>query len=129
MRELYGERRAALRDALASELGGALEVIGASAGLDVAAWLPPGVDDRAAAAALAARSIWAAPLSSYALRPLARGGLLLGFAAFSPAKLRAAVPTLSAALAPLLTPPRSSAARRRPATARRSRTRTSPART
>jgi GntR family transcriptional regulator/MocR family aminotransferase len=106
MRELYGERRAALLEAIASELGGALEVIGASAGLDVAAWLPPGVDDRAAVDALAARSIWATPLSSFALRPLARGGLLLGFAAFTPAKLRAAVAAMSAVLAPLLAPAR-----------------------
>jgi GntR family transcriptional regulator/MocR family aminotransferase len=103
MRELYGERRAALLDAIASELRGAAVVIGASAGLDLAVRLPPGVDDRAAVDALAACSITAAPLSAYGLRPLARGGLLLGFAAFSPARLRAAVASMAAALAPLLT--------------------------
>jgi len=102
MRELYAERRAALLEAIASELGGAVEVIGSNAGLDLCMWLPPGVDDRAAVDALAAHSVVATPLSSLAMRPLPRGGLLLGFAAFKPARLRAAVAAMGAALAPLL---------------------------
>ncbi|MDC3955529.1 PLP-dependent aminotransferase family protein [Polyangium jinanense] len=102
MRELYAERRAALLEAITSELGGAIEVIGSNAGLALCVWLPPGVDDRAAASAIAAHSVVATPLSALAIRPLQRGGLLLGFAAFKPARLRAAVVAMSAALAPLL---------------------------
>ncbi|MDI3284263.1 PLP-dependent aminotransferase family protein [Polyangium sp. 15x6] len=102
MRELYAERRSALLEAIASELGGAVEVIGSNAGLDLCVWLPPGVDDRAAAQALAAHAVVATPLSAVAIRPLQRGGLLLGFAAFKPVRLRAAVVAMGAALAPLL---------------------------
>lgn len=102
MRELYAERRAALLDALASELGDGLEVIGANAGLDVSAWLPSGVDDRAAVRALEGASIEACALSLQAINPLARGGVLLGFAAFSPARLRRSAASMRLALAPLL---------------------------
>ena len=106
MRELYAERRAALLDALASELGDGLEVIGANAGLDVSAWLPSGVDDRAAVRALEGASIEAFALSMQAINPPARGGVLLGFAAFSPARLRRSAASMRLALAPLLRRPR-----------------------
>ena len=102
MRALYAERRAALLGALASELGEELEVIGASAGLDLCAWLPGGVDDRTVEHALAGAAIEATALSPQALTPLARGGLQLGFAAFSPARLRKSVTALRLALMPLL---------------------------
>jgi GntR family transcriptional regulator/MocR family aminotransferase len=102
MRELYAERRAALRGALAGELGDGLEVIGANAGLGLSAWLPIGVDDRAAVRALEGASIEAAALSMQAINPLARGGLLLGFAAFSPARLRRSAASMRLALTPLL---------------------------
>jgi GntR family transcriptional regulator / MocR family aminotransferase len=102
MRALYAERRAALLGALDAELGDHLEVIGASAGLELCAWLPGGVDDRSAVRALADAAIEAAALSPQALGPLARGGLQLGFAAFSPARLRKSVAAMRLALAPLL---------------------------
>jgi GntR family transcriptional regulator / MocR family aminotransferase len=84
------------------ELGDGLEVIGANAGLDLCAWLPSGVDDRAAERAIEAASIEAAALSPQAISPLARGGLQLGFAAFSPARLRRSAASMRVALAPLL---------------------------
>ena len=102
MRERYAERRDALLGALASELGDGLEVIGAAAGLDLSAWLPRGVDDRAAMRALEAASIDAMALSLQAINPPERGGLLLGFAPFSPARLRKSAATMRLALAPLL---------------------------
>jgi GntR family transcriptional regulator/MocR family aminotransferase len=77
-------------------------VIGAEAGLDLAAWLPPGVDDREAVRLLAAAGIEAIALSTQAMRVLPRGGLLLGFASFTPAQLRAGVATMKRALFPLL---------------------------
>jgi GntR family transcriptional regulator/MocR family aminotransferase len=93
MRELYAERRAALLGAIDAELGGALAVTSASAsaGLDVAAHLPDGVDDRAALADLAAAGVEAFALSGQALRRRDVSGLLLGFAAFSPARIRRAM--------------------------------------
>ena len=102
MRELYAERRAALLGALAIEVGDGLEVIGANAGLDLSAWLPRGVDDDAAVRALSAASIEAASLSAQTLAPGARSGLQLGFAAFSPARLRKGAAAMGVALAPLL---------------------------
>jgi GntR family transcriptional regulator/MocR family aminotransferase len=69
MRMVYAERRAALCQALARELGDRLEVVGASAGLDLAVLLAPGVDDVACAQRLAAAGIEAHPLSRDALIP------------------------------------------------------------
>jgi GntR family transcriptional regulator/MocR family aminotransferase len=99
MRALYAERRAALLQALASELGGELEVVGASAGLDLSVLLPAGVDDREVARRLGQVGLETVALSQEAIsrhRPLGRGGLLLGFAAFSPARLRHSVAQLAA---------------------------------
>jgi GntR family transcriptional regulator/MocR family aminotransferase len=99
MRTLYAERRDALLGALRPvTAGGLLELGPCDAGMHVLGWLPPGVDDRAVSAALLARGMEAAPLSRYCTEPPARGGLLLGYAAFSPATLRDAVPRLARVL-------------------------------
>jgi GntR family transcriptional regulator/MocR family aminotransferase len=91
MRELYAERRAALLAALASELAGVVTVVGASAGLELSLLLAHGVDDREVERDLAAAGVEAQALSRHAIEPLARGGLMLGFSPFSPARLRKAV--------------------------------------
>jgi GntR family transcriptional regulator/MocR family aminotransferase len=91
MRALYLERRDALRSALARRLDGMLELGPAEAGMHVLGWLAAGVDDARASAALAEAGVEAPPLSRYALRPLQRGGLLLGYAGFSDRALQAAV--------------------------------------
>jgi GntR family transcriptional regulator / MocR family aminotransferase len=91
MRALYLERRDALRDAITRRLGGAVELGPAEAGMHLLGWLPAGVDDAAVSAALAEAGVEAPPLSRYALRPLERAGLLLGYAGFSDRALRAAV--------------------------------------
>ncbi|HTJ84473.1 MAG TPA: PLP-dependent aminotransferase family protein [Polyangiaceae bacterium] len=100
MRELYAERRAALLSALAAELGGAVTVVGASAGLGIAARLPDGFDDLGLERALADADVESIALSRHALRPSERTvrGLLLGFAAYSPARLRRAVERLASVL-------------------------------
>jgi GntR family transcriptional regulator/MocR family aminotransferase len=98
MRELYAERRTALLDALADELGDAVTVVGSSAGLDMCVRLAPGVDDRKVERDLADNRIDVFAVSRNAIEPLARGGLLLGFAPYSPARLRKAV----AAMRPVL---------------------------
>ena len=48
------------------------------------AWLPPGVDDRAAAEQAAAAGVEAQALSDHALERPECGGLLLGHAAVEP---------------------------------------------
>src|SRR5258708_25085489 len=45
MRMLYMERRKALVNAIRSQMGDTLELIGAEAGMHLVAFLPPGTDD------------------------------------------------------------------------------------
>lgn len=89
MRVLYAERR----DALVTALEGEGMIAGANAGIDLAYQLPAQVDDVALVAALAAASIEALPLSIYA-RAVPCRGLSLGFAAFSPGRIRKSAASL-----------------------------------
>jgi GntR family transcriptional regulator/MocR family aminotransferase len=99
MRTLYAERRDALLEALRPLVAeGLLELGNCDAGMHVVGWLPGGVDDRAVSAALLARGVEATAVSRYCTEPPARGGLLLGFAGFSPATLRDAAPRLARVL-------------------------------
>lgn len=79
MRTLYMERRTALLEAIRKEMGDLLEVIGAEAGMQLVALLPPGVDDVAVSRKAALRGVSARPLSMCYLNPPARGGLILGY--------------------------------------------------
>jgi GntR family transcriptional regulator / MocR family aminotransferase len=97
MRALYAERRAALVDAIAQKLDGMLEVTSEPAGLHVLARLPKGMDDRAIARRAAAHHVEAPALSEYALTRLARGGLVLGYAALPAHEIREGVRQLAAA--------------------------------
>ncbi|HET9140570.1 PLP-dependent aminotransferase family protein, partial [Actinophytocola sp.] len=98
-RSLYRDRRDALLAALAEHLP-AWQPIGIAAGLHVLLRLPDGHDDRAVHQRLAARGVYAPPLSEYvrghngAFHP----GLVLGYAALSADRLRAAVTEIAAAL-------------------------------
>ena len=66
-------------EAIASEMGDRLEVIGAEAGMQLVALLPLGVDDEAVARKAAKVGVSARPLSRCYLNPPARGGLILGY--------------------------------------------------
>ena len=79
MRVLYMERRATLVEAIATQIGDRLEVMGSDAGMHLVALLPPGVDDEAVARKAAKVGISARPLSRCYLNPPARGGLILGY--------------------------------------------------
>jgi GntR family transcriptional regulator / MocR family aminotransferase len=79
MRMLYMERRSALVDAIQTQMGGTLEVIGAEAGLHLVALLPRGTDDVAVSKHAAVRGVSAIPLSSCCSQSPARGGLILGY--------------------------------------------------
>jgi GntR family transcriptional regulator/MocR family aminotransferase len=100
-RALYAERQAALVRAARRSLGGLLEVAPAEAGMHLMGWLPAGVDDRVAARAALARDVDALPLSSFRARPArrgARGGLMLGYAAYAPREIEEGCARLAAAL-------------------------------
>ncbi len=102
-RQAYGERREALLDAVRSELGGAVECGPSDAGLDLCVHLREGLDEGAVVAGAAARGIDLRPLQYYA-NPQAGPecavgpGLLLGFSAHTPDRLRSAVRDLAQVL-------------------------------
>ena len=91
MRALYAERQAALVDAATRELGGALELAPADAGLHLLARLPKGMDDRVVSQRAAAQNVEAPALSDYAITRLARGGLVLGYAAVNAREIHDAI--------------------------------------
>lgn len=88
MRALYMERRSVMIETLRERLGDLVETWDAEAGMHTVAWLPPRADDLRIAAEAAKAGLFILPASGFALRPLSRGGLLLGYAAFSPTVIR-----------------------------------------
>ncbi|WP_033440044.1 MocR-like pyridoxine biosynthesis transcription factor PdxR [Saccharothrix sp. NRRL B-16314] len=94
-RQLYRARRDALLDELRNVLP-AWEPIGVAAGLHVVVRLPEGTDDSALQARLARRGVNAPALAAYARTPTFPG-LVLGYAALTPDRLREAVRELRAA--------------------------------
>jgi GntR family transcriptional regulator/MocR family aminotransferase len=99
MRVRYAEQQAALVQAARRDLDGALEVAPTEAGMHLVGWLPSAADDRAMSAAALRAGVEAPPLSAFRLRRVGRGGLLLGYAAWSAEQLREAVTVLADALA------------------------------
>lgn len=98
MRMLYLERRDALLDAAPALFGDRLELTPGDAGMHVVGLLPPGIDDRAISDRALARGVEVPALSRHAAEPVARGGLMLGYAAFSPRSIRAALKILATTL-------------------------------
>ncbi|MEC3979877.1 MocR-like pyridoxine biosynthesis transcription factor PdxR [Amycolatopsis sp. H20-H5] len=96
-RRLYRQRRDALLEALATQLP-RWRPIGIAAGLHVVIRLPAGTDDLALQAELATRGINAPALSLYTHSPgrAPFPGLVLGYAALPPERLRAAVAQMAA---------------------------------
>jgi GntR family transcriptional regulator / MocR family aminotransferase len=88
MRALYMERRSVMVETIRKEFGDLLESWDTEAGMHTIAWLPADLEDTRVAAEAAAAGLNVGAVSDFALRPLSRGGLLLGFAAFPPAAIR-----------------------------------------
>ena len=88
MRMLYMERRRALAKAIRVHMGDMLEVIGAEAGMHLAAFLPPGTDDVAVSKNAALRGISATPLSTCYLSSPVRAGLILGYGGVNANQIR-----------------------------------------
>jgi GntR family transcriptional regulator / MocR family aminotransferase len=79
MRMLYMDRRSVLVRVLRAQLGDTLEIVGAEAGMHLAALLPRGVSDAVISRNAARRGLSVMPLSTCYLNPPARGGLILGY--------------------------------------------------
>jgi GntR family transcriptional regulator/MocR family aminotransferase len=95
MRLLYAERQGILLESAREHLRGEIEIEAARAGMQLVAWLPPDIDDRAVAARGREHDLELVPLSSFYLSTPARGGLVLGYSGFRPAVLRAGVERLA----------------------------------
>ncbi len=98
MREIYAERLAILLEGARHQLKGLLEITGVEAGLQTAGWLAETVDGESAAQAAASRGVDVTPLSRYSRGPMARQGLLLGFAAVDIPQIQRGTRDLAAAL-------------------------------
>ncbi|HEV2679742.1 MAG TPA: PLP-dependent aminotransferase family protein, partial [Rhodanobacter sp.] len=88
MRTLYLERRTALLEAIGKYMENQLEVIGAEAGMQLVALLPPGVDDVAVSKKAALHGVSVRPLSLCYAKPPARGGLILGYGGASVSEIQ-----------------------------------------
>jgi GntR family transcriptional regulator/MocR family aminotransferase len=99
MRMLYAERAAALQAAAQRHWADRLALPPIEAGLDVAAWLAPGLNEERIVAIAARAGIEVAGLARYAVKARPPAGLLLGFAAFDPAAIDAGAAALARVIA------------------------------
>ena len=114
-RTLYMERRSVIMTLIRGEFADILECTDADAGMHTVGWLPAGVDDVLVADQAAKAGINTSPVSNFALRPQPRGGLLLGYAGFSPALIRKSMRELGAVIRNCVRDHRSAATRTRTA--------------
>jgi GntR family transcriptional regulator/MocR family aminotransferase len=98
MRTLYASRLARLETALHRQAAGLLETQPMEGGLNLLVWLPPGVSDLAVSEEAGRQGLLVAPLSESSVAPLARQGLLLGFAGVPEAEIDSGVERLAAAV-------------------------------
>lgn len=88
MRALYAERRTVLVEAIHEQIGDALEIVSAEAGMHLVGLLPLGMKDTDISQNAARNGISAMPLSiCYLNRPL-RGGLVLGYGGANARQIR-----------------------------------------
>jgi GntR family transcriptional regulator/MocR family aminotransferase len=97
MRQVYADRFQVLKHGMDENLGRWLTLVGAEAGLQVAAWLRDGLRDEHVAKLAAQRNLQMSVISRYS-RKEQRQGLHLGFAAFRENELRRAIQELSKTL-------------------------------
>jgi GntR family transcriptional regulator/MocR family aminotransferase len=98
MRVLYADRQEALRRAAQRQFGGLLDVPACETGMHLVGWLPEGRDDQTLSAAAAAAGIEAPALSRYRIQGRGPAGLVLGYTAFEPGRIRDAVRRLGSVL-------------------------------
>jgi GntR family transcriptional regulator/MocR family aminotransferase len=98
VRALCAERQQALLHAADRELAGVLELAPDAAGLHMVGWLPPRASGSAAVDAAWREGVDVNPLSRYSAGRPKRDALLLGYAAFDEAAIRAGVRKLARAL-------------------------------
>ncbi|MGE3269492.1 MAG: PLP-dependent aminotransferase family protein [Chloroflexota bacterium] len=98
MRRIYRGRRAALLEALARELGPLADIGPSDAGLYLRLVLAEGLDEEAIAREAATRGVAVYPAGPYFARPVARPGLILGYAALDEAGIAEGIRRLRQAI-------------------------------
>ena len=98
MRAHYTERHGFVCDLLGRWLGGLLDIRPIEPGMYLTAALPPGWDDRAVAAGLAAAGVIALPLSALTLAAKRPPGLVLGYAGHGEAAMTRAAERMAKVL-------------------------------
>jgi GntR family transcriptional regulator/MocR family aminotransferase len=98
---LYRERQEALVNAIKDNGSGLLETSVSGTGMYLVAWLRSGIDDRAAAQNAAKRGVDIIPLSAFCIKPRRRRGIVLGYSAYEPTRIRSAVTRLCSVLSDL----------------------------
>ena len=98
MRRVYRGRRTALLEALARELGPLVEAGPSDAGLYLRIVLAEGLDEEAVTREAAARGVAVYPAAPYFQRPMARPGLILGYAALDEAGIQEGIRRLRLAV-------------------------------
>lgn len=102
MRTLYASRLAVLMRAVRQHAADLLEIAELEGGLNRVAWLPPGLSDTAAVAALNPEGFACLPVSEFRIRPGGRGGLVLGFAGMHEDDIENGVRKLAAIIRPMV---------------------------
>jgi GntR family transcriptional regulator / MocR family aminotransferase len=91
MRSLYLERRQTMIDTIHDALSDVLEPGDTEAGMHTVGWLIPPLNDLDVSKEAAKAGFNILPVSNFCLRPIVRGGLLLGYAGFRPTTIRKAM--------------------------------------
>lgn len=91
MRLIYAERRSILVDAVRSEFGSGLQLLGGEAGMHLVGILPKGLRDREISERAARQNLWLWPLSPSYLGKPARQGFILGFGSTTASEIPKAV--------------------------------------
>jgi GntR family transcriptional regulator/MocR family aminotransferase len=98
MRQIYQERHDTLLAAAGRRLGGLLELVPADSGLHTVGMLPATHEEQAVARAADAQGVTVSPIGRYAVTPVERNGLVLGFGSVPPRDIEAGVAVLEAVL-------------------------------
>jgi GntR family transcriptional regulator / MocR family aminotransferase len=100
MRTIYGERQAALIDALIRAAGDLLEITPADAGIHLRCALPDHLDDQAVSREALGLGVVAHPLSAFRVDESVapRSGLILGYGAYNVRQIKEAASKLAIAL-------------------------------
>jgi len=102
MRTLYASRLAVLVRAAREHAADLLEIDELEGGLNRVAWLPPGLSDAEAVAALNPEGFACLPLSEFRIRPGGRSGLVMGFAGMTEEDIESGIRRMAGILRPLV---------------------------